>query len=233
MTADSKFTGFSKESIKFYADLKKNNKKSWFEKNKTIYESSVMAQTRMFVSEMGKQLKQIAPNIIADPRVNKSIFKIHRDVRFSKDKTPYKTHLAVWFWEGHLPRMECSGFYFHLEPPNLMLGVGIYMFPKHVLQEFRKSVIHSIYGPQLAKLSADFSKKRKYNFGGKHYKKVPSGFDPAHKNSEFLLYNGLYAGTETKIPKELYSKDILGYCKKTYKEMLPLHKWLLALTKRV
>ena len=83
-----------------------------------------MTPARLFVGEMGARLKKLSPGVQADPRVDKSIFRIFRDTRFSRDKTPYKTHLGIWFWEGDGPRMECSGFYFHLDPPKLMNGSG-------------------------------------------------------------------------------------------------------------
>jgi uncharacterized protein (DUF2461 family) len=70
-----------------------------------------MKPARQFVLAMGEQLRQIAPGVHAEPEVNRSIFRIHRDTRFSKDKTPYKTNLELLFWEGEGHRMECPGFY--------------------------------------------------------------------------------------------------------------------------
>jgi uncharacterized protein (TIGR02453 family) len=97
-----------------------------------------MTPARSFVTAMGEKLRKIAPGIVADPRVNKSIFRIYRDTRFSKEKTPFKTNLGIWFWEGDLPRMESFGFYFHVEGKKMMLAAGVYMFQKEQLEAFRK-----------------------------------------------------------------------------------------------
>jgi len=79
---------------------------------------------------MGEKLRPLCPGINAIPKVNKSLFRINRDTRFAKDKSPYKTNLGILFWEGQGKRMESSGFYFHLEENLLMIGCGMYKFPK-------------------------------------------------------------------------------------------------------
>ncbi len=231
MTKEVKFNGFPKETVKFLKDLAKNNEKPWFNANRKKYELFFLKPAKDFIVAMSEKLEKLSSDIQGIPAVNKSIFKIYKDVRFSKDKTPFKTHLGLWFWEGEGPRMECSGFYFHLDPPNLMLGVGIYMFPKHQLEEFRNSVVHVKHGPELIKAIKKIEKSG-YTVGGEHYKRVPRGFDAEHKNADYLLYNGMFGGIETKIPKEFYTSDIIDYCFKAYKDMLPLHQWLVKLTER-
>ena len=233
MTPFGSFSGFPKQALSFFRELAQNNTKTWFDQNKEVYEQQVMVPARDFVLALGAKLKQIAPRVQADPRVNKSLFRLNRDTRFSHDKTPYKTNLGLWFWEGIRPRMECSGFYFHLEPDKLMLGVGLYCFPKDLLEAYRQSVVHSIHGPALAKVINGLKKQAGYYYGGRHFKKTPQGYDPGHRNAEFLLYNGLYAGIELPIPLELFSPGLVNFCFEHYKKMLPLHRWLLALTERV
>jgi uncharacterized protein (TIGR02453 family) len=233
MPSNSAFSGFSKETINFYKQLKENNNKGWFEDHKSDFDNFVMTPAREFVVAMGERLEKLSPNIHADPRVNKSIFRIYRDTRFSKDKTPYKTNLAMWWWEGEGPRMECSGYYLHLEPPNLMLGVGIYMFPKDMLQVYRDSVVDPVSGATLQQSIEEITRHEKYSIGGKHYKRVPRGYDTNHENVELLLYNGLHAGYEASIPQAFYSADFVDYCFEYYQDFYPLHKWLLDMTERV
>ena len=227
------FTGFPKQALTFFRDLSQNNNKTWFDQHKEVYEQQVMEPARDFILAMGDKLKKIAPGIQADPRVNKSLFRLNRDIRFSHDKTPYKTHLGIWFWEGSRPRMECSGFYFHLEPDKFMLGSGLYCFPKDLLETYRQSVVHPIHGPALAKIIKGIKKQEGYYYGGQHFKKTPHGFDPKHPNAEFLLYNGLYAGIEMPTTTELFSSGLVDLCFEHYKKMVPLHRWLLALTERL
>ena len=227
------FDGFPRELIAFYRGLSENNNKSWFDEHRTDYENFVLAPARRFVISMGERLRSISPDIHVDPRINKSIFKIHRDVRFSKVKTPFKTHLALWFWEGHRKRMECSGYYFHLDPDRLMIGAGIYQFPSNFLREYRDSVVHPKYGASLVKVMDEFAKGGSYAFGGKHYKRIPRGYDPEHENADLLLYNGLYVGIQSAHPRELTSSQLIDYCFKHYAKMAPLHRWLVEMTERV
>ncbi len=230
MKNQTNFDGFSKSGVQFLRDLAKNNDKVWFSENKETFTTQLLQPAQAFVVAMGKKLETITPDVHADPRTNKSIFRIYRDTRFSADKSPYKTHLGIFFWEGDRPKMECSGFYFHLEPPNLMLGCGIHMFSKPLLKTYRELVVNNQSGAALVETIKGVGKKGKV--GGKHYKQSPRGFDPNHPNTDYLLYNGLHATTETKIPAELYTEALVDYCFKWYNDMTPLHKWLVEMTKR-
>ncbi|HTY24753.1 MAG TPA: DUF2461 domain-containing protein [Desulfomonilaceae bacterium] len=227
MSDQSLFNGFPIECVNYYAELSKNNNKTWFANHKSDFDTYVMTPARDFVFEMGKRLESIAPKIVADPRVNKSIFRPYRDTRFSKNKTPYKNHLGIFFWEGTRPKMECPGFYFHLEPPYLMLGNGIHCFPKSLLEHFRNSVVDPKLGPVLDEAAKTVTAKGDYTIGGKYYKKTPRGYDPQHRNAAFLLYNGLYAMAIGEIPPEFYSKEIVDFCFERFRDMLPVHRWLM------
>jgi uncharacterized protein (TIGR02453 family) len=185
-----------------------------------------------FIVEMGTRLKQLSPGIHADPRVNMSIFRIFRDIRFSKDKTPYKTHLGIWMWEGGGAKFESSGYYFHLEPPNILLGVGIHMFSKDLLKAYREAVVDPVAGPALVDAAKQVSESGDYKLGGEHYKRVPRGYDAEHPNAELLRYNGLTAGEEVPIPEEFYSEALLDYCYKRYADMYPIQHWLFELTEK-
>ncbi len=233
MATGERFTGFPKAAAEFLNNLKKNNNKEWFAGHKSVYERDVIKPAADFVYDMGKRLEKIAAGIIADPRTDKSIFRIYRDTRFSKDKVPYKTHLGIFLWEGKRPKMECPGFYFHLEPPHLMLGVGIHGFSKPLLQEYRDSVVHPKHGLALEKALKDVTKKREYEIGIKHFKMTPRGYDSNHKNAELLLYNGLTAVFMTKIPQEMHSRSFLDYAYAKFKDMSPIHRWLLDMIGRV
>ena len=145
------FKGFPVECVKFYDELRKNNTKAWFDEHKPDFEKYVMEPARDFVMEMGLALKKISPGIIADTRYSKSIFRPFRDTRVSKDKKPYKTHLGIFFWEGRLAKMDCPGFYFHLEPPMLLIAAGNHCFSKPILDLYRESVVDTKFGKALAK----------------------------------------------------------------------------------
>jgi len=220
------FKGFSKEATQFFKGLEKNNNKKWFEANRREYEANVLEPSREFVVEMGKRLQKISPGVHAEPAVNKSLFRLNRDVRFSKDKSPYKTHMAIFFWEGSKKRMECPGYYFHLDSKNLILGTGMYMFPKEILGKYRDAVVDGKIGEELTRAVVKVEKGG-YSVEGTHYKKVPRGFDPEHKRAGLLKYNGLYTMWETKIPKEIHSETCIDFCLEKYKGMSPIQKWLV------
>jgi uncharacterized protein (TIGR02453 family) len=227
------FTGFTQKCLTFFEELAENNDKLWFDEHRDDYEHYVLGPAREFIVVLGDRLKAIAPGIQADPRVNKTLFRINRDIRFSNDKTPYKTHLALWFWEGNRPRMECSGFYFHLEPSKLLLGTGLYCFPKDMLEAYRQAVVHPREGKALAQALYKVKGTGTYSIGGKHFKKIPSGYDANHPQAEFLLYNGLHAAVDCPIPAEIFSAGLVDFCFSHFNNMLPLHRWLLALTQRI
>ena len=242
MSGTESFNGFYTETIDFFKDLSNNNNKTWFDENRGTYDEFVVRPSRRFVEVMGKRLSEVAPNIIADPRVNKSLFRINRDVRFSKDKSPYKTNLAIWFCEGKRKRMECSGFYFHMEPEKLMLGGGIYKFDKPHMEEYRRSVVHPTYGKELFDAINRVEDKPTPGikgsgscgmYPGERYKRLPKGFDPEHENADLLLNKGLVAYDEGPIPEEFYSADIIDYAFDRYKWMLPLHQWLVKMVERI
>jgi uncharacterized protein (TIGR02453 family) len=220
------FTGFSKELPKYFRNLKKNNSKQWFEKHRSEYDEFVLFAARDFVVAMGDRLRKIAPGINAIPKINQSLFKINRDVRFSKDKSPYKTNMGIWFWDGRRKRMECPGFYFHFEDRSLRFGTGFYMFPRNLLTVYRDAVVDKKLGAALKRAVKKVADQG-YTVGGRHYKRIPRGYDADHPNAEFLLYNGLHAMQAEKIPEAFFSGALIEHAFGHYKNMLPLHQWLL------
>ncbi|MGA1821875.1 MAG: DUF2461 domain-containing protein [Thermoplasmatota archaeon] len=220
------FTGFPKDMISFFSELRENNEKEWFDENRDRYERSVMTPSKEFVISMGDRIREIVPGINAIPRVNKSLFRINRDVRFSPDKSPYKTNIGIWFWEGEGKRMDNSGFYFHLDPDSLMLGVGVYMFPKEMMEKYRLAVIDDDLGEKLAS-AVETVGSLGYEIGEIGYKKVPRGFPPDHPRAELLRFKGLTAIEKTPHPPDLHSEKILDYSMKRFRDMMPIHERLV------
>ncbi len=227
------FEGFPPECINFYEQLRINNRKTWFEEHRQEFDKNVMAPARLFVCDMGIALKKISPHIVADPRINRSIFRPFRDTRFSHDKTPYKTHLGIFFWEGRLAKMDCPGFYFHLEPPTLMLGVGNHCFSKDLLTLYRESVADPVNGKALRKAIEEVTSKGDYEIGIKKYKQVPRGFDRNHQNKDLLLFSGLTASCEMPIPAEINSSVLVDFCFEKFRDMRSIHRWLVKMNQRI
>jgi uncharacterized protein (TIGR02453 family) len=227
------FKGYKKEGVRFLEELKHNNNKEWFNNHKQVYENDLLEPAMSFVTQMGEKLQKWAPEIHADPRRDRSIFRIYRDTRFSNDKSPYKTHLGIFFWEGHLPKMECPGLYFHLEPPDLGLYEGLHRFSPRLLKVYRNAVVDPVSGEELETSISKITKSGPYEIGGLHYKRVPRGYDPAHPRSELLRYNGLWSGTISAISGELFTEEIVDLCVGRFVDMLPLHCWLVELIKNL
>jgi uncharacterized protein (TIGR02453 family) len=232
MSEVAEFLGFSKETVKFFQGLKRNNNKDWFEARREVYQDHVLEPAKAFVMAMGPKLKEISPNIVAAPKVNKSIFRLNRDTRFSPDKSPFKPNLGLYFWEGPRSRMESPGFYVHLEPPTFLLGAGYYVFPDWIRERFRRAVLHPKHGRELASILKKITRTSDFEIGGKHYKRVPSGYDSSHPNAPLLLHNGLHAGWETTVPKEFFTPGLVDYCFEKFRPLADLHRWLAALSER-
>ena len=118
----NEFDGFPKQTLTFLRGLRRNNTKAWFEEHRGDYEQYWVDPAKAFVDSAGAGLQSIAP-VAAEPRVNGSIFWINRDIRFSKDKTPYKDHLDFWFWEGSR-KTAPSGFFLRISPDGPLSGLS-------------------------------------------------------------------------------------------------------------
>ncbi len=217
---------FPLNTLAFLKKLSKNNNKEWFEENRELFKSDFLQPALQFVVDLGEKLHTIAPEVMAVPKIDKSIFRLHRDVRFSKDKSPFKTNLGIYLWEGKRKRMECSGFYFHIDPKVFFLGAGMYMFTNEMLKNYREKIYDPVLGKQLSDAVKKVMRKGNYNLGGKTYKRIPKGFDPEYPYAEYLLYNGFYVYYESKNIQEL-EKAPVNFAFKIYKNMQPVHQWLV------
>jgi uncharacterized protein (TIGR02453 family) len=226
------FKGFSEETIQFLLELRANNNRDWFKTNKSRYEQFVKEPSKEFSIALAGALSELSPHPDKPAPFEYSIFRIYRDIRFSKDKSPYKTNIGALFWQGDKPKMENPGFYFHLEPPNLMLGNGLYKFSKEVLNEYRDSVVDPKTGRELLLAIQKVQEKGPYSIGGQHYKRTPRGYDPDVESADLLLHNGLYTGLESEIPVELYSSSLIDYCLGIYRDLTPIYNWLVELVER-
>ena len=112
------FTGFPKEGLQFLADLAHNNNREWFNARKGVYLESVQGPAQAFVAALGRRLKRLSPGIAYDtnPNGGGSLLRIYRDVRFSRDKTPYNTDVRMSFWEGPAKKEALSSFFVGIGP---------------------------------------------------------------------------------------------------------------------
>ena len=218
---------FPKESFAFLKGIKAHNDKSWFEANRALYEAGYAAAGRAFVEAMGPRLRKISPNVQFEPKINGSLTRINRDIRFSKDKRPYKDHLDLFFWHGERRSWDSPGFWFRLTPDAVWVGVGMYGFMPEQLESFRQSVIHPRSGKALLAAVAAVKKKGAYEIGGKSRKIPPRGFTADPDRAEYLLHEGLSASIQMPAAAALEA-DFDELCLAHYRNCWPIGKWLLA-----
>ena len=154
----SVFKGFSHDVIKFLEEIKYNNNKLWFDQYYDFYQREILEVSRDFVEAMGESLSELAPGINIVPKVNGSIYRFSRDARFSKDKTPYKTHLSYLFWQGTLKRTCCPGFYLSIRPEYIQIGVGINHFTPEYQTAWREQCAHPDKDTDIRKIIKKLSK---------------------------------------------------------------------------
>lgn len=226
MSTDT-FTGFPRGIKTFLTDLAANNNKPWFEAHRGDYEQSLLEPSRAFADAMAARLTELAPPGLGD--IQGSAFRIYRDVRFSKDKTPYKTHLGIAFNAAGSPKGESPGYYFHLEPPRMMLGAGMHAFPKEFLSAYREAVADECLGSSLRRVIDDAAAAG-HEVWGESYKRVPAGYDADHPRADLLRYGGLFVAVTEDIPEVLHSPALVDYCASRYAIMGPVLAWLLEMS---
>ncbi|MFW9863527.1 MAG: DUF2461 domain-containing protein [Candidatus Thorarchaeota archaeon] len=225
------FTGFPKEGLGFLAELKENNYRDWFNERKNDYQELLVKPAQSFVVALGERLTSLSEDMVYDTRTNGSgsILRIYRDVRFSKDKSPYNTRLRIRFWEGPGKKKERPGFLIGMDETGGGIHGGLWMFPKPLLEKYRKSILNNKSGAKLAKAVDKVRSLKGYNLGGERYKKVPRGYDANHPRAELLRFNGLYASSP-KIPVSILKKpELVDVCFEHILKMTPIHEWLVQL----
>lgn len=219
------FNGFGDATFRFLKDLGRNNNKEWFQAHRSAYEEDLLEPALAFIEAIGPLIAKFSPTVHADPRIGGAMMRINRDIRFSKDKRPYKDHLDMSFRCGD--SKGSPGYWFRLTPNRLVLGAGMHMLDKSELERYRKAVDAPSTGVALDKTVTKVQKAG-YDLGGEHYKRVPIGFPPDHPRGALLRHNGVYVGTEMKLPAEVRTARFPSFCAAQYKKMVPLVDWLAA-----
>lgn len=219
------FSGLPKDYFAFFNELKENNNREWFNDNKPRFKESVQEPLAAFVEAMAPRLKKISKHFVADPRLNGgSVFRIYKDVRFSKDKTPYKTHGAVQFRHARGKDAHAPGFYVHLAPDEVFYGGGIWHPPSPQLLKIREAIRDKGKSWKAATSGAAF-KKRFKSLRGDGLMRPPRGFDGDHPMIEDIKRKSFFAmaqGTPAQAKKPAFADDVAA----AMKDSKPLMKFL-------
>ena len=230
MSPSTEFSGFRPAAFTFLRSLGKHNEREWFERHRATYESELRAPLAALAEEVDVRLASLAPEIVGDPK--RSLFRIHRDVRFSSDKSPYKTHVACWFHHvdagrgvGTQAAHGGAGFYFHMEAARASIGGGIWMPPRPALQKIREAI--DADAAPLRKILANAIIKRQ--FGGldeeNMLSRMPRGYPMTHPAIALLRHQSFTLG------REIAHEDLLGarlpdLLAREYAKLLPLVRWI-------
>ncbi len=158
--------------------------------------------------------------------------RIYRDLRFSKDKTPYNPNLRVVFWEGAGKRTENPGFFFGMDAGGAVLYGGMHTFTKPLLRAYQDAVAEDELGTQLEAALASVRSAGDYPVGGEQYKRVPRGYDPAHPRADRLRYKGLHVRSPLIQSDALTTPELVDICFEHCHNMAPLHHWLVRVNQR-
>lgn len=216
--ADPPFEGFPTDVYPFLAELALNNDKEWFAQHKARYESSVREPALAFIRAMGPHLKRrVSKHFVGiDKKVGGSLMRIHRDVRFSADKSPYKTNVGIHFRHDVGKDVHAPGIYVHLEPGDCFLGVGIYHPDREPLAAVRQQIADNPAAWKRATRSKAF--RSTFALGGDSLSRAPRGFDAEHeliediKRKDFIAVAALEGDLMTKptAPKEIVDRVMAG-----------------------
>jgi uncharacterized protein (TIGR02453 family) len=185
---------FTPELFRFLSQLKKNNDREWFTANKGRYESSVRDPFLRFIADFAPLLEKISPHFIADPSpVRGSMMRIYRDIRFSKDKSPYKTAVAAHFWHKRGKEGATTAFYLHLEPGKSMVGAGIWRPEPKTAKKIRDAIAKDSEQWKTATTLREFGAS--FKIGGEVLKRPPHGYETNHPFIEDIKRKDFVAGT--------------------------------------
>ena len=194
-----RYARFFPETVRFLEELSANNNRDWFNENKSRYEEQVLDVALRFIQSMQDPLHELAPRFVALPtRVGGSLMRVYRDTRFSKNKTPYKTNIGIQFRHEQAKDVHSPGYYVHIDPEQVFLGVGMWRPDTEPLRGIRERIAARPAEWQRALREPTF--RRHFDLGGESLKRPPRGFDAEHqciddiKRKSFIAVRHLEVG---------------------------------------
>jgi uncharacterized protein (TIGR02453 family) len=232
-TLSAEFRGFGPGALKFLRGLARHNDREWFERHRPVYEAEVRDPLRALVEEMDVRLARVAPELVGDPR--RSIFRIHRDVRFSKDKSPYKTNLGADFpyvdegaggGEGDGPHSGGGG-YVHISPAESFVGGGMW-HPEPVRLAAFRALVDKDPGRVTRAVEEPGFVARFGSVNGDKLKRVPTGFPPDHPHAELLKLKDVTFGRSLALD-EVFSAKLPDIIVDDFAAAMPVYRLLATL----
>lgn len=215
---------FTKATFDFLQSLSRNNQRDWFMQNKSHYEMRVREPALRFISAMADKMPDFAPQFVASAeKVGGSLMRVHRDTRFSKDKTPYKTNIGIQFRHNTGKDVHAPGYYLHISPEECFLGAGIWHPEPDILLKIRQAIVEKEKAWQRARDDKVFRKN--FVFSGDSLQRVPRGFPSDHVHVTDLMRKD-FIGVASLSRKLVTSAELLPGVVKQFTAATPLMKFL-------
>lgn len=211
----------SKNILNFLKVLHKNNNREWFNANKTLY-NKVRLEYEMFVELLIQKINRFDKDI-GSLSAKDAVYRIYRDIRFSNDKTPYKTHFGAYISKGGRTG-GYAGYYLHIEPGGSFLAGGIYMPPSDILKELRTDIYENIEEFKAIVNNSEFKECFK-DLWGEKLKSAPRGFPKDFPDIELLKYKH-YIVAKNVTEDELQDKDFLETATGVFKILVPFNRFI-------
>jgi uncharacterized protein (TIGR02453 family) len=216
------FFRFPEAGLRFLRRLKRNNNREWFLANKEEYEEFLKKPMEDLVEALALEFARFAPEFQASPRI--SLYRIYRDTRFSKDKTPYKTRVAAIFPPRGLGKHDGAGLYFHISTTELLIGGGLYMPSPEDLQAVRTAIASDYQNFEAIVQNRGF--RRLFGeLSGEQLTRVPRGFPAGHEAADYLRLKQFLAGRKLS-PKVATSPGFQKAILETFVALTPLLRFL-------
>jgi uncharacterized protein (TIGR02453 family) len=230
--AATRFGRFRPEALGFLRRLKRNNRREWFERNRAVFETELRDPMRALVEEMDVRLARLAPEITGDPR--HSIFRIHRDIRFSADKSPYKTNAACQFYHhdagrgaGQDAQGAGAGLYFQLADGQCFVAGGMWMPARPALDRIREAIADSPEALDRLLRAPAFRRRFGRLDAEAVLKRMPRGYAEDHPAAEWLRYRS-FTATRMMTEREVQSPRLPAMLARDFAALVPLVRWLNA-----
>ncbi|RZV35244.1 MAG: DUF2461 domain-containing protein, partial [Acidimicrobiales bacterium] len=220
------FTGFGNSFFGFFNELQSNNNRDWFNANKSRYENDVASPCLDFIEAMQGPLADISPHFRAIPKkIGGSMFRIYRDTRFSKDKTPYKTNAGLHFRHELGKDAHAPGFYLHLAQDDIFMGAGLWKPPAPALAQIREAIDKKPKEWMKAKTDPDFVKTIGELAEGNPLIRAPKGYDEDHPMIEDLKKRSFFMVTQGT-RKQAARPDFVDQVTGVFKDTAPVVRFL-------
>jgi uncharacterized protein (TIGR02453 family) len=221
---------FTADALRFLKSLARNNRRDWFEKHRENWLREVRDPMAELVEDLDLRIARFAPEMTGDPR--RSIFRLHRDVRFSPDKSPYKTHAACWFFHadasskvGREAHGGGAGFYFHLQPGASFVGGGCWMPPRPALGRLRAAMAADPRAFERVVLSPALRRRMGALSEESMLTRVPRGYAAQHPAARWLRYQSLTVGRKLG-DDEVTGARLASTLSSDFKAITPLVRWI-------